>query len=181
VFVEGNKITRIQSAGTPGVPGRQGGAPAGVEHVVDAQGMYLLPGFIDMHVHAGGPPKNDEAEYAYKLWLAHGVTTVRGVPLAGHQFTVSERGRSEKNEIVVATNARVRGFVVYLNDAIVDLNKEFKVKHKLLTTDENTKTEEEVRFEGTKHRILEDTLQLAFYRQHGNIGEAYVTQVRIDL
>jgi imidazolonepropionase-like amidohydrolase len=100
VFVEGNRIARITSAGTPGVPGRQGGPPAGVEHVIDAQGMYLLPGFVDMHVHAGGPPKNAEAEYAYKLWLAHGVTTVRGVALASNDFSVREKARSEKNEIV---------------------------------------------------------------------------------
>jgi imidazolonepropionase-like amidohydrolase len=51
-------------------------------------------------VHAGGPPKNAEAEYAYKLWMAHGVTTVRGVSLAANNFTVSEKARSEKNEIV---------------------------------------------------------------------------------
>ena len=96
ITVEGNRITRISSAGTPGVQtGRQGGAGAAVggrrqapaastdQYVVDAQGMYLMPGFIDMHVHAGGAPKNAEAEYAYKFWLAHGVTTVRGVPMAG--------------------------------------------------------------------------------------------------
>jgi N-acyl-D-aspartate/D-glutamate deacylase len=96
ITVEGNRITRIQAAGTPGVQqtGRQGGrgaapgaggqaqAPAADgTYVLDATGMYLMPGFIDMHVHAGGAPKNADAEYAYKLWLAHGVTTVRGVPL----------------------------------------------------------------------------------------------------
>src|SRR5262249_14417200 len=68
--------------------------------VLDATGMYMMPGFIDMHVHAGGPPKNAEAEYAYKLWLAHGVTTVRGVPMAPHDFTIRERERSARNEIV---------------------------------------------------------------------------------
>jgi imidazolonepropionase-like amidohydrolase len=62
--------------------------------------MYLMPGFVDMHVHAGGPPKNAEAEYAYKLWLAHGVTTVRGVALGANNFSVSEKARSAKNEIV---------------------------------------------------------------------------------
>jgi imidazolonepropionase-like amidohydrolase len=67
---------------------------------VDATGMYVLPGFVDLHVHAGGAPKNAEAEYAYKLWLAHGVTTVRGVSLAGNGFSVSEKARSAKNEIV---------------------------------------------------------------------------------
>ena len=43
--------------------------------------MYVLPGFVSLHEHAGGAPKNPDAEYPYKLWLAHGVTTVRGVPL----------------------------------------------------------------------------------------------------
>ncbi|MDA1305674.1 MAG: amidohydrolase family protein [Acidobacteria bacterium] len=104
VVVSGNRIQAIQSAGTPGLrptppaPGRQGGAPA--DHEIDGTGMYLMPGFVDLHVHAGGPPKNVEAEYAYKLWLAHGVTTVRGVALGPAQFSVSERARSEKNEIV---------------------------------------------------------------------------------
>jgi imidazolonepropionase-like amidohydrolase len=55
---------------------------------------------VDLHVHAGSKPKNEDAEYAYKLWLAHGVTTVRGVPLSDHAFTVSEKARSAKNEIV---------------------------------------------------------------------------------
>jgi imidazolonepropionase-like amidohydrolase len=98
VVISNNRIARIGGAGTPGLPPRGGGAPAG-DNVIDGTGMYLLPGFIDMHVHAGGPPKNAEAEYAYKLWLAHGVTTVRGVSLAAHNFSVSERDRSNKNLI----------------------------------------------------------------------------------
>jgi len=107
VIVSGNRIASIQGAGTPGVPqpatpaGRQGGgaAPA-ADHVIDGTGMYLMPGFVDMHVHAGGAPKNQDAEYAYKLWLGSGVTTVRGVALGSNQFSASERARSEKNEIV---------------------------------------------------------------------------------
>ena len=99
IVIEGNRIARVQSAGTPGLPARQGGrgaqAPGPGEHVVDGTGMYVLPGFIDMHVHAGGAPKNAEAEYAYKLWLAHGVTTVRGVPLGSNNISVSEKARSE--------------------------------------------------------------------------------------
>ena len=63
--------------------------PQGAEHEIDATGMYVLPGFIDLHVHAGGPPKNPSAEYAYKLWLAHGVTTVRGVPLGPFEWSLN--------------------------------------------------------------------------------------------
>ena len=99
VVVQGNRITAVRSAGTPGMPMRQNRGPQG-DYEIDAAGMYLMPGFIDMHVHAGGAPKNADAEYAYKLWLAHGVTTVRGVPMAGNALTVSEKERSAKNEIV---------------------------------------------------------------------------------
>ncbi|HMP79761.1 MAG TPA: hypothetical protein PKD54_09945 [Pirellulaceae bacterium] len=77
-----------------------GAVPENADHVIDAAGMYILPGFVDMHAHAGSHPKAPEAEYVYKLWLAHGVTTVRGVPLAGNEWTVNEKGRSERNEIV---------------------------------------------------------------------------------
>jgi imidazolonepropionase-like amidohydrolase len=62
--------------------------------------MYLMPGFVDMHVHAGGAPKNEESEYAYKLWLGHGVTTVRGVPIGPNAYAVRDKERSAKNEIV---------------------------------------------------------------------------------
>lgn len=99
IVIEGNRIASIRGAGTPGVPMRPNRPPQNAEHEIDATGMFVLPGFVDMHVHAGGAPKNAEAEYAYKLWLAHGVTTVRGVALAAHDFTVREKERSAKNEI----------------------------------------------------------------------------------
>ena len=91
IVISNNRIT--------GVRGARAGGQAGPTDI-DARGMYAMPGFIDMHVHAGGAPKNAEFEYAYKLWLAHGVTTVRGVSLGSHATTVSEKARSEKNEIV---------------------------------------------------------------------------------
>jgi imidazolonepropionase-like amidohydrolase len=98
VVISNNRIQSVRSAGTPGLPMR-GRGPQG-DQVIDATGMYLMPGFIDMHVHGGGAPKNASLEYAYKLWLAHGVTTVRGVPMATHPLTVSEREKAAKNEIV---------------------------------------------------------------------------------
>ncbi len=80
--------------------------------------MYLMPGFVDMHVHAGGAPKNADAEYAYKLWLAHGVTTVRGVPLGGNaspsarsraaRRTRSSRRASSTTSARAAAGTRVR-------------------------------------------------------------------------
>ncbi len=61
--------------------------------------MYILPGLIDLHVHTGGVPKAPEAEYVYKLWLGHGITTVRGVPFTNFDLSLSEKERSAKNEI----------------------------------------------------------------------------------
>lgn len=100
IVISGNRIQAILTAGTPGVPDRTGRPPRYADYEVDAKGKFVLPGFVDMHVHAGGAPKNADAEYAYKLWMAHGVTTVRGVPLAAHSFTVREKERSARNEIV---------------------------------------------------------------------------------
>ena len=99
IVVENNRIATIRNAGTPGVPPRPNRPPQ-ADHEIDATGMYVMPGFIDLHVHAGGAPKNPDAEYAYKLWMAHGVTTVRGVPLTEHALAVKERERSARNEIV---------------------------------------------------------------------------------
>ena len=99
IVVEQNRIKAIRQAGTPGVPLKPGREPK-ADLEVDATGMYVLPGFVDVHVHAGGAPKNPTAEYPYKLWLAHGVTTVRGVPLSSHAFNVSEKERSARNAIV---------------------------------------------------------------------------------
>src|SRR6267378_1965183 len=100
IVVENNRIRAIQLAGTPGVPMRPNRAPQNAQLEIDAAGMYVLPGFVDMHAHAGGAPKNADAEYAFKLWLAHGVTTIRGVPLGSNEFTTKEKDRSARNQIV---------------------------------------------------------------------------------
>jgi imidazolonepropionase-like amidohydrolase len=100
IVVENNRIKSIQRAGTPGLPLKENRKPEKPDYEIDASGMYVMPGFVDMHVHGGGPPKNPEVEYAYKLWMAHGVTTVRGVPLGPNAFSVKEKERSAKNEIV---------------------------------------------------------------------------------
>ena len=62
VVVSGNRIASVRSAGTPGLTMRTNRAPQNADLEVEATGMYLIPGFVDMHVHAGGAPKNAEAE-----------------------------------------------------------------------------------------------------------------------
>ncbi len=100
IVIEGNRIAAVRSAGTPGLAPKADRDPKKTDFEIDATSLYITPGFVDLHVHAGSKPKNEEAEYAYKLWLAHGVTTVRGVPLSDQALTVKEKERSAKNEIV---------------------------------------------------------------------------------
>jgi imidazolonepropionase-like amidohydrolase len=100
VVIANNRIQAIRASGGRGGGARGGAAQAPADNVVDATGMYMLPGFVDLHVHGGGSPKNASLEYAYKLWLAHGVTTVRGVALGPNNISVGEKERSAKNEIV---------------------------------------------------------------------------------
>ena len=69
ILVEGNRIARIL----------RGGADIPADRVIDASGMYILPGFVDTHGHNGDPSKAPQPSYGFKLWLAHGVTSVRGV------------------------------------------------------------------------------------------------------
>ncbi len=99
VIVEGNRIAAIRSAGTPGLPLRTDRPPK-AEHEVDGTGMYLLPGFVNLHMHVGNTPKAPEAEYVFKLWMAHGVTSGRGVELGPQAYAGPEKERSAKNEIV---------------------------------------------------------------------------------
>ena len=99
VVVENNIITAIEAAGTPGLPLAASRAPRDADYELDATGMYMLPGFIDMHVHGSSDDKAPDLSYSYKLWLAHGVTSVRGVDLAPFEIALSERARSARNDI----------------------------------------------------------------------------------
>ncbi|NLU69333.1 amidohydrolase [Streptomyces sp. HNM0574] len=98
IVVRRDRITDILPAGQPGRALRPGRPPHGADHEIDATGMWALPGFVDEHAHTGegGTPRT----YAYKLWLAHGVTTVRGVSLGENADVVEDRRRAERHEIV---------------------------------------------------------------------------------
>ncbi len=99
VVVEGNRIADVVSVGAPHVAIREKGRPAKGDREIDGTGMYLMPGFVDTHIHYGDARKAPEAEYVNKLWLASGVTTVRGVPAGPLDWALRERERSAKNEI----------------------------------------------------------------------------------
>ncbi len=102
IIVEDKRITRIAKVGYPGLPIRESDRPeAGPnDKVYDLEGHYLMPGFVDMHGHIGGRGQGTSAEYVYKLWMAHGITTIRD-PSAGNgiDWVLNQKERSLKNEI----------------------------------------------------------------------------------
>ncbi|MDP3719064.1 MAG: amidohydrolase family protein [Acidobacteriota bacterium] len=99
VVVQNNRITEVASVGFPGVAINERSRPAKGTKEVDGTGLYLMPGFVDAHVHCGGGQARDP-EYVYKLWLSHGVTTVRGVPCGSMDWDLNQRELSAKNQIV---------------------------------------------------------------------------------
>ena len=101
VVIEGNRVVEIKSVGTPGLAIDEDERPGDATREIDAHGMYVLPGFVDMHAHTGGVRQGTPAEYVYKLWMGHGVTTVRE-PGSGNgvDWTLESRERSARNEIV---------------------------------------------------------------------------------
>ena len=109
IVIERNRIVQISNVGFPGVPIDSSRRPRNATREIDAAGHYVMPGLIDLHVHGGGPPKNAELSYAYKLWLGHGITTVRGVGLTGFDLAKSEQARSASNAITAPRIVNYQG------------------------------------------------------------------------
>jgi imidazolonepropionase-like amidohydrolase len=100
IVISGDRIEEIRSVGFPGVPIDERRRPGDPDREYDLTGDYVMPGFVDMHAHTGGVPKAPQAEYVYKLWLAHGVTTSRGVGHGPMMWALQEKADAAKNEIV---------------------------------------------------------------------------------
>ena len=74
------------------------------DRTIDATGTYVIPGLVEMHAHLPGktsPLGEKGLEYAYRLYLGHGVTTVRDAGTgAGLETMVAQRRLSDTNGIV---------------------------------------------------------------------------------
>ena len=102
IVIEKNRITEVRIVGNPGVPINESRRPKLTEggKELNCEGMYLLPGFIDMHGHIGGNEQGTPAEYVFKLWMAHGITTIRD-PSAGNglDWVLEHKKLSAENKI----------------------------------------------------------------------------------
>ena len=112
IVIEGNKIVNIAVIGNPGVPikGKRPKASANAREI-DLTGHYILPGFVDMHGPLGGSAQGTPAEYVLKLWLAHGVTTVREPgSFNGLKWTLKHKQWSDQNKITAPRLVPYAGF-----------------------------------------------------------------------
>jgi imidazolonepropionase-like amidohydrolase len=100
IVIENDRIAEISWVGYPGVPIDEDDRPGDADHEIDLTGHYVMPGFVDMHAHTGGVPKAPQPEYVYKLWLGHGITTSRGVGHGPMMWSLEEKARAARNEIV---------------------------------------------------------------------------------
>jgi hypothetical protein len=102
IVIEKNRIVKIQNVGSPNLPINAARRPAlkkgGKE--INCEGMYAMPGLIDMHGHIGGTEQGTPAEYVFKLWMAHGITTIRD-PSAGNglSWVLDHKTKSAANTI----------------------------------------------------------------------------------
>ena len=102
IVIEQNIIKSIRNVGYPGVDINESKRPklSKKGREIDAEGMYVLPGFIDMHGHIGGSSQGAEPDYVFKLWLGHGITTVREPGGRGIDYSIDLKNKSNNNQIV---------------------------------------------------------------------------------
>ena len=117
IVVEGDEIVAVESVGAPGRsidsedrPPTEGGRE------LDLSGMYVMPGFVDAHVHqhTRNTGQGVPVEYPHKLWMAHGITTMRDVGSGnGIEWLMEHKRRSAADEI---TAPRMEIYHVFGND-----------------------------------------------------------------
>lgn len=121
IVIENDRITRVVNVGYPGVPIKSEGRPKAQpgDQELDVTGKFILPGFVDMHGHIGGSAENIPAEYVFKLWLGHGITTIREPgSFNGFDWVQWHQQRAEKNTIVAPRIVPYVGFGQGFEDPI---------------------------------------------------------------
>jgi N-acyl-D-amino-acid deacylase len=94
---------------------------ARARRVIDARGLYVAPGFIDVHTHAGGGLATPELSHARPL-LAQGITTAVVNPDGGGPIDMKQQQRELRaarpavNVAQMVPHGSVRGAVIGMED-----------------------------------------------------------------
>jgi imidazolonepropionase-like amidohydrolase len=112
IVVERNVIKEVRIVGYPGVEIKDSSRPVLKKNgrEIDAHGMYVLPGFIDMHGHIGGKAQGADSDYVFRLWMAHGITTVREPSGRGIDYALNLKKLSSENKITAPRIISYTGF-----------------------------------------------------------------------
>ena len=114
IVIEGNRIAEIEVVGSPGAPIRPDKRPASTPETreLDVSGMYVLPGFVDLHghQHTESSGQGVPATYIHKLWMAHGITSTADVGNFDVDWLMYHKARSWDNGI---TSPRIFAYVVF--------------------------------------------------------------------
>lgn len=102
LVIEGSRIQQIKLIGAPGriEPDRR---VAKGDFEIDLSGFYILPGFIDTHVHtlSLNDVQKIPTDYIFKLWMINGITSVRdlGQDYRPPEWLLDLERKSDRNEI----------------------------------------------------------------------------------
>lgn len=102
IVLSGDRIAEIKTIGAPNKIDPSARAAKG-DYELDLTGYYVMPGFVDAHVHLHNlnDAQHVPSDYILKLWMANGVTSVREVgsdrPI---EWLADIKARSARNEIV---------------------------------------------------------------------------------
>lgn len=156
IVIENNRIKQIAGVGS-GIPISDGRRPklkeGGKEY--DLTGHYIMPGFIDMHGHIGGEGQGANAEYVFKLWMAHGITTIRD-PSCGNglDWVLEEKKLSAENKI---TAPRIHAYTVFGQGSKEPITT---TEQTIAWVDENAKNGADgIKFFGAAPTIMEAALK----------------------
>lgn len=108
ILIEGNTITQMVPF-DPVAAERRGNAQRLTgDRIIEANGMYVMPGLIDLHTHLRTLP--EEIEYVYYLKLAMGVTTMVNAADRGFENAMQEKAKSDRNEIIAPRMFPLTGY-----------------------------------------------------------------------
>jgi cytosine/adenosine deaminase-related metal-dependent hydrolase len=103
IVVEDDRITEVRVVSAPKLPIDPDKRPVATEDTeeIDLSGMFVLPGFVDTHLHLHTMEEGQKVppDYVLKLWLSHGITSGRTVGSVNTRWMIETARRSARNEI----------------------------------------------------------------------------------